>query len=48
VVHRSAYPNPAEADAVSRWLRRHGATSVTIVQEAEVLQVPAVSGSGVK
>jgi hypothetical protein len=48
VVHRSAYPNRADADAVSGWLRAHGATSMTTAEDAEVLQVPAVSGSGVK
>ena len=48
VVHRSAYPSPAEADAVTGWLRARGATSVTTAREAEVLQVPAVSASGVK
>jgi hypothetical protein len=48
VVHRGAYPNPDAADAVTGWLRAHGATSITTAREAEVLQVPAVSGSGVK
>jgi len=48
VVHRSAYPNPVEADAVTGWLRAHGATWVTTAREAEVLQIPAVSVSGVK
>jgi hypothetical protein len=48
VVHRGAYLNPAEANAVTDWLRARGATPVTTAREAEVLQVPAVSGSGVK
>ena len=48
VVHRSAYPSPAAASAVTDWLRAHGATSVTTAREAEVLQVPAVSDSRVK
>jgi len=48
VVHRSAYASPAEADAVSDWLRARGATSVTTAREAEVLQVPAVRVSRVK
>jgi hypothetical protein len=48
VVHRSAYPNPAEADAVIDWVRAHGGTLMTTMTEAEVLQVPAASTSGVK
>jgi hypothetical protein len=48
VVHRGAYMNPDAADAVTGWLRAHGATSITTVREAEVLQIPAESGSGVK
>jgi hypothetical protein len=48
VVHRSAYRTPAEADAVIAWLRAHGGTFVTTAAEAEVLQVPAASDSGVK
>jgi hypothetical protein len=48
VVHRSAYPSPAEANAVTGWLRARGATSLTTAREAEVLRVPAASGSRVK
>jgi hypothetical protein len=48
VVHRSAYPSPAEANAVTGWLRARGATPLTTAREAEVLLVPAVSGSRVK
>jgi hypothetical protein len=48
VVHKEAYPDPDEADAIVGWLRSHGATTMTTAQEAEVLRVPAIASSGVK